>query len=145
MHNIVKKYMLLVEKISNTVRQCKIFDTDVDIYRSEIHIIQLIGEHSELYISQISSIIGITKGTVSQIIKRLEGKGLVCKSVDLSNNTRQLVKLTEKGRVAFISHERYHKQQHMEMETFLHSLDREQLAVLEKFLHHADEMIEDHM
>ncbi len=102
-------------------------------------------EHSELYISQISSMIGITKGTVSQIIKRLEGKGLVCKSTDISNNTRQLVKLTEKGRVAHISHERYHKQQHVEMEAFLRSLDREQLAVLETFLHHADEMIEDHM
>lgn len=137
--------MLLVEKISNTVRQCKRFDTDVDIYRSEIHIIQLIGEHSELYISQISSMIGITKGTVSQIIKRLEKKGLVCKNTDFSNNTRQLVKLTEKGRVAHISHEKYHDQQHVEMEAFLHSLDGGQLAVLEKFLSHANEMIEEHM
>ncbi len=145
MHNIARKYLLLVEKISNTVRQCKTFDTDVNIYRSEIHIIQLIGEHSELYISRISNMIGITKGTVSQIIKRLERKGLVCKNTDHSNNTRQLVKLTEKGRMAYISHERYHKQQHVEMEDFLHSLDREQLAVLEKFLNHADEMIEDHM
>ncbi len=144
MHHIVKQYLLLFEKISNTSRQSKKFDTDVDIYRSEIHIIQLIGDHSELYLSQIAKMIGITKGTVSQIIKRLQTKGLLIKYVDATNNTRQLARLTEKGALAYKAHNRYHKQQHKEMETFLLSLDDEQLAILERFLSHARSMIKDH-
>lgn len=57
MHQIVRNYMLLVEKISDTVRQSKSFGTDVDIYSGEIHIIQLVGDSGELYISQIAQMI----------------------------------------------------------------------------------------
>lgn len=144
MHYIIKKYMLLVEKISNTVRMSKPFDTDVDIYRSEIHIIQLIGDHSSLYVSEISKRIGVTKGTVSQIVKRLEAKGLATKRVDPENQTRQQVQLTETGWVAYRAHCRYHEEKHGEMEVFLRSLDDEKLHVIQEFLSHAHEMIEDH-
>jgi len=144
MHYIIKKYMLLVEKVSNTVRMSKSFDTDVDIYRSEIHIIQLIGDQFSLYVSEISKRIGVTKGTVSQIVKRLEAKGLAKKSVDAENQTRQQVQLTEKGRIAYKAHCRFHEEKHVDMETFLRSLDAEKLGVIQEFLTHAHEMIEDH-
>ena len=144
MNHIVEKYMLLVEKISNTVRMSKPYGTDVDIYRSEIHMIQLIGDHSELYISEISKCIGVTKGTISQIAKRLETKGLVKKFVDTANNTRQLVRLTPKGQTAYKSHCLYHQQKHREMIGFLNQLDNSQIAVLDEFLTHAQLMIEDH-
>ena len=145
MHKIARKYLLLFEKISNTSRQSKPFDTDVDIYRSEIHIIQLIGERSELYISEISKLIGVTKGTVSQIVKRLEVKGLVRKKKDAANNTRQLVWLTDKGQTAYKAHNRYHHEQHAEMENYLSSLDAAQIEALETFLNLAQEIIEDHI
>lgn len=145
MHKIVKKYMVLVEQISYTTRQSKSFDTDVNIYRSEIHIIQLIGDQQELYISEISKRIGVTKGTISQIVKRLEAKGLVQKDIDASNNTRQLIRLTEKGQVAYEAHNQYHEQHHAQMEQFLSQLDNEQLTLLEDFFTHAHEMIKDHL
>lgn len=145
MHQIIEKYMLLVEKVSHTVRLPKSFDTGVDIYRSEIHIIQLVGDRTVLYVSEISKLIGVTKGTISQIVKRLETKGLVRKDVDLTNNTRQQVRLTAKGQVAYEAHCRYHKQKHGEMESFLQTLDAEKLGVLEDFLTHAHAMIEDHL
>lgn len=145
MHKIAKKYLLLFEKISNISRQARSFDTDVDIYRSEIHIIQLIGDQSELYISEISKLIGVTKGTVSQIVKRLETKGLVNKKMDATNNTRQIARLTDKGRTAYKAHNRYHNEQHAEMENYLKSLDASQIEALETFLNLAQEIIEDHI
>ena len=144
MNSIVEKYMLLVEKISTTTKSYKSFGTNVNIYRSEIHIIQLIGDRRGLHISEISRLIGVTKGTVSQIIKRLEGKGLVQKHVDIDNNTRQLASLTEKGTVAYVAHVDYHQHKHKEMETFLHTLNDENREALEEFLNKAAEMIEDH-
>ena len=144
MNSIIEKYMLLVEKISNTTKAHKSFGTDVNIYRSEIHIIQMIGDRGEVFISEISRLIGVTKGTVSQIVNRLEAKGLAEKSVDESNNTRQLVHLTAKGLTAYQAHVNYHQRKHQEMERFLASLNAENREVLEKFLTTAYEMIEDH-
>ncbi|WP_196772857.1 MarR family winged helix-turn-helix transcriptional regulator [Pseudodesulfovibrio alkaliphilus] len=144
MNSIIEKYLLLVEKISNTTKAHKSFGTDVDIYRSEIHIIQLIGDRGEVFISEIARLIGVTKGTVSQIVSRLEAKGLAEKSVDKSNNTRQLVQLTPKGKTAYRAHVDYHLRKHREMECYLASLTEEQSLVLEKFLTTAHEMIEDH-
>lgn len=145
MHPIIEKYMLLVEKISSTSKRFKSFGTDVDIYRTEIHIIQLIGDRSELHISEIARLIGVTKGTISQIVKRLETKGLVKKTIDLSNNTKQLTSLTPKGVVAYKAHVDYHNYKHAEMEHFLSTLNDENLNTLKTFLNKAYEMIEDHL
>ncbi|WP_171359370.1 MarR family winged helix-turn-helix transcriptional regulator [Vibrio rotiferianus] len=143
MNYIVKKYLLLFEKISATVQMSNTYDTDVDIYRSEIHIIQLIGDKSELYISEISRLIGITKGTISQVVKRLEKKGLVVKQTDVQNSTRQVVRLTSKGQTAYEAHNRFHKENHVAMNQFLETLDVDQRKVIEDFLTHAHNMIED--
>ncbi|TIH20133.1 MarR family transcriptional regulator [Marinifilum sp. JC120] len=145
MNPIVEKYMVLVEKISNTTKAYKSFGTDVNIYRSEIHIIQLIGDRQGVHISEISRLIGVTKGTVSQIVRRLESKGLVVKRTDESNNTRQIANLTEKGMSAYQAHVDYHQQKHKEMENFLESLTPENKALLENFLNKAYDMIEDHL
>ncbi len=143
MHYIVKKYLLLFEKISATIQMSNTYDTDVDIYRSEIHIIQLIGDHSELYISEISRLIGITKGTISQVVKRLEKKGLVSKHTDIQNSTRQVVRLTPKGQIAYQAHNKFHEKKHVAMNQFLETLDAEQSKTIEDFLTHAHNMIED--
>lgn len=145
MNSVIEKYMMLVEKISNTTKTHKSYGTDVDIYRSEIHVIQIIGDRERVHISEISRLIGITKGTVSQIVKRLENKGLVKKVVDEQNNTRQLASLTDKGQVAYEAHVDYHLRKHTEMENFLDSLDDQGRAVVVRFLEEAYEMIEDHL
>ena len=137
--------MLLVEKISNTTKNHKSFNTDVNIYRSEIHIIQLIGDRAELHISEISRLLGVTKGTVSQIVKRLENKGLVQKHIDSENNTRQLATLTVKGLTAYQAHLDYHNRKHAEMKNFLDTLNQNERTLIERFLTEAQDMIEDHL
>ena len=145
MDQIIQQYMVLVEKISNTTKTHHSFGTDVNIYRSEIHIIQLMGDRGEVYISEISRILGVTKGTVSQIVKRLESKGLVHKFVDEDNNTRQLVNLTAKGMTAYKAHVDYHHRKHSEMKDFLDALSAEEKQVVHAFLTKAYEMIDDHL
>lgn len=145
MNTIIEKYMVLVEKISNTTKSHRPFNTDVNIYRTEIHIIQIIGDRESTYVSEIARLIGITKATVSQIIKRLEGKGLVEKRLDAENNTRQKVVLTNKGQTAYTAHVEFHYREHAEMEQFLRSLPDEHKATLATFLDKAYDMCSDHL
>jgi DNA-binding MarR family transcriptional regulator len=144
MKQVIEKYMLMVEKISSTTRMSQTFGTDVEIYRSEIHVMQLIDNYGHLHVSEIARRIGVTKGAVSQILKKLEHKDLVQKYRDTTNNTRQQVRLTSKGVKACEGHKNYHSEHDKEMFDFLENLNEHDLSVIENFMGKAIHMVEGH-
>ncbi|MCD2348038.1 MarR family transcriptional regulator [Clostridium guangxiense] len=52
----------------------------------------------------------ITRGAVSQTIKRLEAKGFICKEACEDNSCKLFIKLTEKGEIAYSNHKKYHEE-----------------------------------
>lgn len=142
---VIEKYATLTEKIAKSGNQSKNFETDVEIYRSEIHIINVIGDNDDIHISEIARKFGVTKGAISKTIKKLEKKGLVEKTIDKSNNTRTLVKLTNKGIRAYYAHEKYHKEYDGDMFSYLASLNEHELEILDTFLEKANQMAERHI
>lgn len=69
---LIEDFMCLVEKIAATSKCSQRFDTDIEIYRSEIHVIKLLGDYASLHVSEIARKFGVTRGAASQILKRLE-------------------------------------------------------------------------
>ncbi len=145
MKNAIEKFMIMTEKIASTVKISRNYETDVDIYRSEIHLIKLVGDYANLHVSEIARKFGVTKGAISQALKTLEKKGLVEKYLDQSNNTRLLVKLTEKGQKAYINHEEHHKQCDQDMYSYLNQLTDHELAIVLSFIEKATEMATRHV
>lgn len=143
--NVIEKYITLTEKISKNNNEPKNFETDVEIYRSEIHIINVIGYNDDIHISEIARKFGVTKGAISKTIKKLERKGLVEKRIDKTNNTRTLVKLTDKGMKAYYAHEKYHNEYDRDMFSYLESLTDHELEILYTFLDKANKMAERHI
>ncbi len=143
--SVIEKYITLTEKISKNSNEPRNFETDVEIYRSEIHIINVIGYNDDIHISEIARKFGVTKGAISKTIKKLERKGLVEKRIDKTNNTRTLVKLTDKGMKAYYAHERYHNEYDRDMFSYLESLTDHELEILYTFLDKANEMAEKHI
>lgn len=145
MKNAIEKFMIMTEKIASTVKISRNYETDVDIYRSEIHLIKLVGDYANLHVSEIARKFGVTKGAISQALKTLEKKGLVEKYLDQSNNTRLLVKLTEKGQKAYINHEEHHKKCDQDMYSYLNQLTDHELAIVLSFIEKATEMATRHV
>ncbi|MCT4566452.1 MAG: winged helix DNA-binding protein [Maledivibacter sp.] len=143
--NVIEKYMTFTEKISKNSNQPKNFETDVEIYRSEIHIINVIGDNDDIHISEVARKFGVTKGAISKTIKKLERKGLVEKIIDKTNNTRTLVKLTDKGMKAYYAHEKYHSEYDKDMFLYLAGLTEHELDILDIFLDKANKMAERHI
>ncbi|MFT3985585.1 MAG: MarR family transcriptional regulator [Lachnospiraceae bacterium] len=75
---------------------------------AEIHLIDFIGNNSGCCVSDIAKSMQVTKGAVSQIVKKLEKKGYVVKTDDAGNKAKVIVRLTEKGRIAFNGHRQFH-------------------------------------
>ncbi|MCY6959526.1 MarR family winged helix-turn-helix transcriptional regulator [Clostridium brassicae] len=84
------------------------YGTDQQLFEAEIHMIKAIKENEGIHVTGLADILGVTKGAVSQIIMRLEKKGMIIKEKDIKNQSRLVLKLTPKGEIANINHERFH-------------------------------------
>lgn len=141
----VEKFIIMTEKFANIGKVSRHYGTDVIIHRSEIHIINLIGDYAGLHISEIARKFGVTKGAASQTIKRLERKGLVEKYLDETNNTRMIVRLTTKGNKAYVNHEIHHRECDKELFTFFENLNEHEMKLIITFMNKANDMVDRHL
>lgn len=141
----IERFTMMTEKISSAGRNPQKYGTDVDIYKSEIHIIQLIGYYDNLHVSEIARKFGVTKGAISQALKKLESKELIKKHLDQTNNTRILVRLTAKGKQAYFNHEEYHKKSDEDFYAYINRLTDHELEIILTFMEKASEMAKRHL
>ena len=90
----------IVTRFYELERQCSKFSTDVDIHLAEIHTIMAIHNNEGIHVGGLAEQLGVTKGSVSELLRRLERKGLAYKAKDPLKMTRLNVFLTEKGKAA---------------------------------------------
>lgn len=98
----------LVRKINYLQTKPQDYGIGEALPASQIHLIEAIGKNPQANITQLAKKLVITKGAVSQTVKKLEHKGLVKKQRPSGNDKEIMLKLTKKGRVAFDGHEEYH-------------------------------------
>ena len=98
----------LVNRFYALERQCRTFGTDVTIHLSEIQMIMTIHNTEGIHVGGLAQKLGITKGSVSEMLRKLERKGLVRKEKDPLKMTRLNVYLTDKGKTAHENHMYYH-------------------------------------
>lgn len=143
--NICKQFMYLTEKLSQTKRKSYNFGDGIDLYKSEIHTIDIIGHYHGIHVSEIARKFGVTKGAVSQILMKLEKKELIEKSPDKTNNTRVLINLTDKGRFVYNKHIEMHEIQDKKLFNYLSTLNEHDMQVIMSFLVEANEMCVNHI
>ena len=68
------------------------------LYHSERHMIDRIGDNPGMNITGLARASGVTKGAISQIVKKLEAKGIVERRKGAANDKEVFVLLTETGR-----------------------------------------------
>lgn len=83
------------------------YGTD-DTYTSlEVHTLKYIADHPGITVTELARDHGKTKGAISQILKKIESKGLVYRKTDPTNDNRQLLYITDKGTHLDQTHREY--------------------------------------
>lgn len=100
----------LIERVVSLESAPKDFDTGVPLHRSEIHTVQAIGESDGINVAGLARQLAITKGAVSQMVAKLQGKGLVCKAPDPEDARGVVVRLTPLGWRGYQAHARFHQE-----------------------------------
>ncbi|MCZ7407055.1 MarR family winged helix-turn-helix transcriptional regulator [Parvimonas micra] len=142
---VVNSFINLIEKIGNGKTNILDFGSeDMIFYRGEIHIIKMIGDYPGIYSSEIARNFGITRAVVHKTLLKLEKRNLVEKKQDLEDKKKQKLFLTQKGNIAYKYHEDYHEQHDKALFDFIKNLTEEELDIINEFLKHADNLIQNH-
>lgn len=110
------------------------YGTDVKIHGSEIHMICHIKRNPHSHSSSIARSLKVSRGAVSQIISKLERKGLVRKEPQADNARCLDLILTEKGQRAYEGHQRLHAMFTSELEKVLSSYQGSEVELIRGFL-----------
>lgn len=133
-HKIAYESLDLAFALMELDKKTRYYGTDVPIFHSEIHVIQAIAEHPCIHVGGLADILGVTKGAVSEIIKKLERKALIIKEVDELNLSRYLLSLSKKGEKAHKIHMHYHAILNGVVENELQNATESELNFLSSFL-----------
>lgn len=126
--------LALVEKINELESAAGCFGTDVQIHHSEIHMIMAIHNNEGIHVGGLADHLKITKGSVSEILRKIERKGLINKRIDPEKRSRLNIFLTEKGKIAHEHHIFFHEQLNEIVDVALHDHTPEQFEFLVHFL-----------
>lgn len=134
LQKITRQFFNLMTAFAEQDAQSGYFGTDTLLHHSEIHLLAFLEQHSDLHQAQAARILGLTRGAVSQTVKRLEQKGFLLKRKDPNNRRRMILCLTEKGHTACRNHEAAHRHYENLISSVLENADDAQLIFLRKFL-----------
>jgi DNA-binding MarR family transcriptional regulator len=70
----------------------------VGLYHSERHMLDRIGDNPHMNMTELARASGVTKGAISQIVKKLETKEVIRRLKKAANDKEVFVELTETGK-----------------------------------------------
>lgn len=115
-------------------RKKRNFGTPYFFSLTEIHIIAYIGTHPNCLANDLVGYFSITKGAVSQIIRKLSKEQMLQYSISPTNRTRHPLCLTKEGMVAFYRHRQFHAEINNWIADSIGSFTKEQTKAIFEFL-----------
>ena len=131
---LIGKFARLSKLWQQIEKQPRRFGIDEDLHSSEIHMIEAIGAHKAVCVSDMARLLGVTKGAISQTIKKLGHNGLVTKYPDPANSSRVMLALPAKGKVAFYAHLHWHEVMDGGFKEYLTQLPPDKIQFLDEFM-----------
>ena len=90
----------------------------------------------------LAEVLGVTRGAVSQIAMKLEGKGMLVKERDEDSSLRRILRVTPEGERAYLFHERLHAKFDRLVEGLLADASKRDRDFLRDFLGALDAALE---
>lgn len=100
-HQIIEFY----ERISSWEHEVV---KDSGLSPAQMHTIEIVGHAESLQMKDLAKKMGVTTGTITVMVDRLEKQGLLIRKQHETDRRSYRVELTEKGRELFIAHHRFH-------------------------------------
>lgn len=110
-----------------------------DITNNDIHVIEAIGMDEAMNMSKIAKKLSITMGSLTIAINSLLRKGYVLRQRSKLDKRVIFIELSEKGKLAYLHHQNFHRQM---IEEMTKDLEEDEILALSKALTKIDEWIQ---
>jgi DNA-binding MarR family transcriptional regulator len=101
---IAELFIKLANKYNSLEKIPVDYGVGKDLYHSERHLLDQIGDYPEKNITELAQFMGVTKGAISQTVKKLENKGIVYRYKGEQNEKEVFLELTETGKGVYEKH-----------------------------------------
>ena len=129
LHSIIDLFTRILHLYSVIDKKPKDFGTGDLLYVSEIHAIHYIGGNPEINMTQLAEISGVTKGAVSQIVKRLVRKQYI--ALYKTKNKKEVnLRLSDKGYIINQLYEEFEKERFVFAEKLYENASREDITLI---------------
>jgi DNA-binding MarR family transcriptional regulator len=132
--NVIEKFNRMITKFNRVEKKPRDYGTGALLYPSEAHLIETIGKHPGINVTELAARHGISKAAISQKLRKLEKKELVERFKGYDNDKAVLLKLKIKGELAFKGHENFHSVMDAELIKKINELPPEYVSIFEKLL-----------
>lgn len=109
LQNLIDLFLKILHLYSIIGRKPKDYGTGDLLYFTELHTITVVAKNKEINMTQLAEIMGVTKGAISQTIRKLVNKNLIIKS-NINNRKEVNLKLSDKGMVVLMTQESFQKE-----------------------------------
>lgn len=133
-HEIEKRMVCIFNSYTEMQHRQQEYCPGALLYPSEIHAIECIALTNPINMTELSRMLGMTKGGVSKCIVKLEKLALVRRYKYIKNQKEVYLHLTELGLEAFHGHQRYHQGMDEAVKAYGKRLTKEQGAEILRFL-----------
>ncbi|WP_320171843.1 MarR family transcriptional regulator [Maridesulfovibrio sp.] len=143
--NMTGRLMRIINKHSRIEEQPITIGEGIELTPHEIRCLHAIGFNEGTNLKNIAMVLGVTKSAVSQMIGKLEKRGLARKDPAPDNRKELLAGLTEKGWEAFRIHEQFHEKHMANLFDRLDEFTDPQLATASAVLAVVETVVDDRL
>jgi DNA-binding MarR family transcriptional regulator len=108
LQTLIDLFLKILHLYSVINKKPKDYGTGDLLYFTEIHTITMVGKNKKINVTRLAETMGVTKGAISQTIKKLVSKNLILKT-NLRNRKEVNLKLSEKGRLVYKGQKSFQK------------------------------------
>lgn len=101
------RFQRIVNKIARMSQAPRDFGTGELLPAAEIQIIHTVGSNPAITVTELSRLLGLTKGTVSPIVNRMVQRDYLRKTRSSQDGRKVQLAITDKGEAAAQGYERY--------------------------------------
>nr|WP_320048303.1 MarR family transcriptional regulator [uncultured Desulfuromonas sp.] len=105
-HDLTHVLIELYDKISSW-EQTVVRDSGLS--PAQMHAVESVGHHGEMRMKEMAQRMGITTGTLTVMVDRLETLGILCRQPNPSDRRSYVIVLTDKGQHLFNEHHKLHE------------------------------------
>jgi len=138
--NFLERIYRLMNLNQAAQKQPRQYGNNVTLYAAEVHMLETIGDRPGIMSTELAARLAISKGAVSQTLKKLAEKGLVRKSAATDGRAAALF-LTEDGEKVWKAHQALHEPMLRELQQLTEQLTPEAAQALERL----GEVLEAHL